>query len=155
MDTTKLCEDSQTSLSKYKWHHYDLVLGRKGEVPFISKVLSFPFCQVCRKYIFNFFFLAIYSVFRPQLFWQTSTVQQINLYLRFKKILFREAINKKTDFLWNHFIKWWSPPSPFYEVPIYFSFDHFLSEKREMISKVVWRVLMVVLRVFEGCWWVF
>ena len=47
----------------------------------------------------------------------------------------REAIiRERKDFLWNHFIKWW---------------------KKEMILKVVWRVLMGVLRVLQGVWRVF
>ena len=55
----------------------------------------------------------------------------------------REAINsEKKDFFWNHFIKWWPPRPPF-------------ERKKEMILKVVWRVLMGVLRVFEGCCRVF
>ena len=51
--------------------------------------------------------------------------------------------------LWNHFIiNGDPPPSPFYEVPIYFFSSIFLA-KKEMILKVVWRVLMGVWRVFE------
>ena len=58
---------------------------------------------------------------------------------------FREAILRKIkDFLWNHLIKWWPPPSSFYEVPIYLFFWQFFSEKKRWF----WRL-------FEGCWWVF
>ena len=47
--------------------------------------------------------------------------------------MIREALNcKEKDFLGNHFIKLWPPPpSPFYEVPIYFLSDHFLIEKKD------------------------
>ena len=50
----------------------------------------------------------------------------------------REALNcEKKDFLWNPFIKWWPPPpSPFYEVPIYFFFNHFLIEKKDDLKVV-------------------
>ena len=42
----------------------------------------------------------------------------------------REALVRQIkDFLWNHFIKW-SPPSPFYEFPIYF-FRQFFKQKRD------------------------
>ena len=71
-----------------------------------------------------------------------------------------EAINcEKKDFLWNHFIKWW-PPSPFYEVPIYFFPSTFWAKKRDDFEcclkgvdgcfKGVWRVLQCVWSVFEG-----
>ena len=75
---------------------------------------------------------------------ENSMIGRIAL-VSYQKNELREAVNsEKKDFLWNHFIKWWPPPSPFYEVPIYFFSVHFLSEKKRWF----WRL-------FEGCWWVF
>ena len=57
----------------------------------------------------------------------------------------REAvIREKKRFFVKSLHKMVTPPSPFYEVPIYFFFVHFLSEK----NRWFWRL-------FEGCWWVF
>ena len=64
--------------------------------------------------------------------------------------------------LWNHFIiNGDPPPSPFYEVPIYFFPSIFLAKKRDDFEgclkgvdgcfKGVWRVLQGVWSVFEGC----
>ena len=57
--------------------------------------------------------------------WQSSSYFVISRMI-IPQFCFREAItNSKKDFLWNHFIKWWPPPSPFYEVPIYLFFRPF------------------------------
>ena len=65
-------------------------------------------------------------------------------WLHCKKMIREALIREKKDFLWNHFIKWWPPPpSPFYEVPIYFFPSIFWAKK----NRWFWRL-------FEGCWWV-
>ena len=63
----------------------------------------------------------------------------------------REAIVRKID----HFIILETPPVPLLWSPYLFFSRPFFERKKEMILKVVWRVLMGVLRVFEGCCRVF
>ena len=71
-------------------------------------------------------------------------------------VVLRKAIIRKIkDFLWNHFIKGRPPPVPLLWSPYLFFFPTIFWSKKEMILKVVWRVLMGVLRVFEGCCRVF
>ena len=63
----------------------------------------------------------------------------------------REAILRKMkDFLWNHFIKL-RPPSPFYEVPVYFFPSIFLAKKRDDFEGC----LKGVDGCFKGVWRVF
>ena len=64
----------------------------------------------------------------------------------------REAINiEKKDFLGNHFIKWWPPPRPPFMKSLFIYFSSIFWAKKIDDFKVVWRVLMGALRVFERC----
>ena len=68
----------------------------------------------------------------------------------------REAIiREKKDFLWNHFIKWWPPPRPPFMKSLFIFFPTIFWSKKKMILKVVWRVLMGVLRALHSVWSVF
>ena len=62
------------------------------------------------------------------------------------------------DFLWNHFINWCPPPPPPrppFMKSYLFIFSSIFWAKKEVLLKVVWMVLMGVLRVLEGCCRVF
>ena len=105
-----------------------------------------------------------YMYFNHQTNWKGKTRAVLWILFHFKRvscswsiILLREALNceKKRFFVKPLHKMVIPPPSPFYEVPIYFFFRPFFDQKKKMILKVVWRVFMGVLRVLEGCFRVF
>ena len=102
----------------------------------------------------NSFWSPPHALFRKFFLNSDKVSDNFFLYEKCPKNALREAINcEKKIFCETTSSNGDPPPSPFYEVPIFF--PTIFWTKKKMILKVVWRVLMGVLRVFEGCCRVF